>query len=797
MDEASEVCLQEKIHLQTEIDEYKKALRDTEDPSVPVPDSSIVSSLGTRVTKKGKRIQTLSDFQKEEELRKLIDERILKVGKLDKDIRLINKSLQNADQDISARVQAGWKQWSSDNQGKTREQYEVSSYCLSIREEVPLPKLIPPVEGIRVVHKCDHFLLQTDFAQLATFLDRHIAEPFWYAPAEALKEGKPTPLSHEAETFLIKNASNKKMKISSFDRGMKQKMAWRWLIISYNSMHPTTRVNLNPKLSVNYGRKLLGGKNPVKETQTLPPPSEVIAALKEEFRKIVAGPEPEKSTLNLEERKISISLANYHDFVGLTGSLLGALVGDSVSFDKGFFLPMGEDGKIIAGVLNRWGNLADQLEHNLPMPASPLVLEKPADKVPSKRGRSVDSVDLLEIHPKPRGRSNRPATPGPAPKEDDDKESIFLSSDLETCDICGTIMHRSVDDCPTCRDAGSNDVQTDYTCILCNASLTSLYQECKCIGDKRGDSGQRPTDSELGHLPEVDELPESPESFDEDGLTWFRSDIDFVDVHEGQKFLSQFKFGADYFAIFGPTSEKVKSEAAKGKTPVVPKPETSSGPSNTKSPKKEKKKATGKGDPKNPSSPIQEENPLKVKKDAKSSALSEDQRTVLRKHFGLTDKPVPPGEWAKMDKKAKQASTKARSLPRWATTAVLKRASALDDVLSGKLTKENVRSELGKLPQAGSSTGQALEAWTKLKSDFAGVTLFSNPSSSREKALKKRFDQLVLDYGEQRCFPKPRQNPDRQGRSRSAQRGSTSRSGMSDLIDMAKAMGEIARAFKS
>jgi hypothetical protein len=287
---------------------------------------------------------------------------------------------------------------------------------------------------------------------------------------------------------------------------------------------------------------------------------------------------------------------------------------------------------------------------------------------------------------------------------------------------------------------------------------------------------------------------EPPESFDEDGKTWFREDIDFVDIHEGQQFLVQSRFGTDYFTIYGPESATKKSDVAKGKSPMRPVPPTKDKGKSTPS----KKVKEDKGDkPAKPVPPTQQDSPLGVKVEPRSNALSDSQRASLRKFFELPIGNVPPEEWTKMDKKQKSAASKARSLPRWATTAVLKRPGALDDILSKKLTKDNVKSELGKLPQANSATGQALEAWTKLKNDFAGVTLYLEPRTSREKALKKRFDQLVLDYGEQKCFPKPRQHPDRQSQQKRGGRENSPSRGMGDLIDMAKAMGEIARAFRS
>jgi len=197
--------------------------------------------------------------------------------------------------------------------------------------------------------------------------------------------------------------------------------------------------------------------------------------------------------------------------------------------------------------------------------------------------------------------------------------------------------------------------------------------------------------------------------------------------------------------------------------------------------------------------PTEEENPLHVKGEPKSKALSEDQRKTLRKFFKLTEGLVPPEEWKAMNTKERSLAMAERSLPKWATNAVLKRSSNLELILKGELTKETVNGHLSVTqPKKVGGSSQAIEAWQSLKSDFKGVQLFRNPVTSKEKAFKKRFDSLVSDYGDQKCFPKLREHPDQQGRGRSSsRRGGTTDSGMGAMLQMAKAMGEIARAFKS
>jgi len=135
-----------------------------------------------------------------------------------------------------------------------------------------------------------------------------------------------------------------------------------------------------------------------------------------------------------------------------------------------------------------------------------------------------------------------------------------------------------------------------------------------------------------------------------------------------------------------------------------------------------------------------------------------------------------------------------RSIPRWASEAVLRSAGNLQLIVEGKLTKENANSA-ARTPKIAvtKATGQAMEAWQQLKSDFKGTPLYRNPSTAKEKAFKKRFDQLVVSYGQQPCFPKLRERPDQQGRSPSRGRKPSSAGG--DFLQMAKAFGEIARAF--
>jgi len=286
----------------------------------------------------------------------------------------------------------------------------------------------------------------------------------------------------------------------------------------------------------------------------------------------------------------------------------------------------------------------------------------------------------------------------------------------------------------------------------------------------------------------VDEDPEKwveehPEFIERGSTTFFRSDIEILDVAEGQEFRTVLHNGVEYYAIVGTPSGPVKGSKARGKTsarPVSPQKKSAAEPS--------RKSEEPKG------APVSQSNPLRVKGEAKSKALSDGQRDTLRKYFHLEASPVPSDVWSSLSNKERAAEMAKRSIPRWASEAVLRSAGNLQLIVEGKLTKENANSA-ARTPKIAvtKATGQAMEAWQQLKSDFKGTPLYRNPSTAKEKAFKKRFDQLVVSYGQQPCFPKLRERPDQQGRSPSRGRKPSSAGG--DFLQMAKAFGEIARAF--
>jgi len=275
-------------------------------------------------------------------------------------------------------------------------------------------------------------------------------------------------------------------------------------------------------------------------------------------------------------------------------------------------------------------------------------------------------------------------------------------------------------------------------------------------------------------------------------VTYFRNDIQILDVAEGQEFRTRIHGGIEYYSITGEVSGPSKGPKARGKTATRP----ASPPSPVvKVDSGRKKKEGGKsGDSSTPL--LAKENPLHVKGEAKSKALSDAERKVLRSFFKLKEDRIPSDEWAAMDNKTRSAAMAERSIPRWASEAVLRKSSNLQLIIEGKITKETAQQAPRdpKRISALKANGQALEAWQQLKSEFKGTPLLKKPASAKEKAFKKRFDSLVSTYGQQPCFPKLRERPDQQGRSSSRGRSRSSGPG-GDFLEMAKAFGEIARAF--
>jgi hypothetical protein len=280
-----------------------------------------------------------------------------------------------------------------------------------------------------------------------------------------------------------------------------------------------------------------------------------------------------------------------------------------------------------------------------------------------------------------------------------------------------------------------------------------------------------------------------PESFDKDGVSYFRRDIELLDVAEGQHLQLYIHNGTEYHAVVGTPVGPSKPKKSRGKT-AVREPSHSPREASKDSSREGRVRVGGKDQ----TPVIATENPLRVKGQAKSKALSEGQRKTLRQFFKLEEGLIPPDIWAGLSNAERSSELSKRSIPRWATESVLRSPSNIQLIVEGKITKENAQTA-PRSPKVGMTkpVAQALEAWQGLKSDFKGTPLLRTPLSSKEKAFRKRFDSLVETYGKQPCFPKLKESPTTQGRNRSS---SSSRGGAdSTLLDILRLVGEVARAF--
>jgi hypothetical protein len=651
-------------------------------------------------SKKGK--MALSEILKEEEFFKelqALDDQLKTLERLSK---MFDRAASTADKAIDqfAKVVMTDKSLTED---------EKASRLLTFRSSIALPKLIDPVQGLTVEYVSSRHILPEDYDRLAAFIDRNRDRPLWYAPQEALgTDGKPVPLSKEAESWLLKNSKKAKpvARLEPHDREM---IAWRWLIVSYNHLNPLQRVNLHPRLSARYDRKVVAGK-PVAGKEISP---ELLIALREAISGMTAS-----SQVHSQQDGPDLELypkAAVWSIVSACVTVIQELTAQGASFDT-------ETGRF-------------------------------AEKSPSKKNgfaAVVQRANDFMVH----------------------TEKILEGGAIE--------------DLP----APSYDV-TPLTTILDRVEASPVGE------DGTPDDGVSLSAWEKAN----------PESFDDEGMTWFREDIDLISAHPNQAFLTKVVNGVEYHA-FGKSAPAVAAESSKqgalreqrNLQQAKPSPgrKESAGNSGLKPslplPKQPKKEVpiSGKG-----KAPVEEDNPLHVKGTPKSRALSLEQRHALRRHFGLEEGLVDSESWSVMSAKEKSLALKARSIPRWASEAVLRHSDNLQAILEGRLTKDNMTSVARVAPpKSNNRTAQAMEAWQALKSDFKGTALLRRPLSQKEKAFKKRFDQLVTAYGQQPCFPKLKERPDQQGQvSSSTGRASSVRGGASEVLDIAKAFGEIARAF--
>jgi hypothetical protein len=183
--------------------------------------------------------------------------------------------------------------------------------------------------------------------------------------------------------------------------------------------------------------------------------------------------------------------------------------------------------------------------------------------------------------------------------------------------------------------------------------------------------------------------------------------------------------------------------------------------------------------------------------------LSDYQERKLRNFFGLSLDPIPAEAWNRMSKEEKEAASKQRRIPAWARMVVSKNHEYLEKVLSGIITKDNA----SQVPQAtpgqprprsetrGKKAHEAEASWVALRDRYRGTRLLLRPSSNLEKAFKKKYDELIALYGQQRCFPKPQARPGSPGRAESRGRQSSAGSGgdFSHLVQLSEVLGTMMR----
>jgi hypothetical protein len=690
--------------------------------------------LGWKITKKGKIIQNLAEIQQAEMIKKRMDELVGKVAAVDKDLILIGRMRQAAESTVAVRLEAAWKTFHLENPDKGRSEFGLSDHFRTASQAIALPRLTSPVTGVAIETFLNRFPPEGYEDRLLKFLDRHPSDPFWHAPPEAVVDGKVQPLAQSAQSWLMKNQSNKTLKLSALDKLAKERMAWRWLIISHNQVNPTSRVKLPPQLSVNYERK---GRHTMVAKRPDPPTDELIRSVLAEFKKTVntasapqskddSGSPLQEDSPAITDTSNAIDKAKVDLFVEQTFQTLASLMHGFAEYDEQSFEFKSCPGisKTVARSLNSWCVSADSLLHNKEPPA----IDPPAAGALHSR--------LVEL----------------------------------SCVGCGQVF----------------EVDEEWLGQAESAGLPFTCDSCAETSRSDGPSGQS------GPLDSFE---------DEEGRMWIQEDLDPFPFKEGEVLLKMEKDGISYLAkqVTKPKPDpKGKGKAKEGvqlpSKPAVPTP-PSKPPGN---PVKTGEKAETKGGQPGKASPLTEENPLRVKAEPASRALSDDQRKSLRKFFKLTEGLVPPLEWSQMDSKQRARALKERSIPRWATAAVLRRPENLELILKGTLTKDTVGEVLAATPSGSKpyATGQAVESWTALRNDFRGVTLYREPVTAKERAFKKRFDQLVADYGEQKVFPRPKERPDRQGRSGSPRPSGAGVAGFDGFLQMAKAFGEIAKAFR-
>jgi hypothetical protein len=209
--------------------------------------------------------------------------------------------------------------------------------------------------------------------------------------------------------------------------------------------------------------------------------------------------------------------------------------------------------------------------------------------------------------------------------------------------------------------------------------------------------------------------------------------------------------------------ESLKVVTTKGVTPVSSSlPQEN--PKVEKKVKSPKKKSSSAPAPNIEAGKKKEEKPpvaLRVKGLPRSSDLTDGQRESLRRHFKIdVASKLSDSEWTALDKVSKTAHRLSMSIPRWAASAVKQDPNNLGRIIAGTLTKENFHgfkpATLVEGQKGVSSQSEASKAWVAVKGRFPDVRLLESPFTKQEKKFKAQYEALISEFGQQKCFPKPR-----------------------------------------
>jgi hypothetical protein len=166
--------------------------------------------------------------------------------------------------------------------------------------------------------------------------------------------------------------------------------------------------------------------------------------------------------------------------------------------------------------------------------------------------------------------------------------------------------------------------------------------------------------------------------------------------------------------------------------------------------------------------PIEQENPLRARGVPRSNQLSEEDRTALRKFFGIPER-TEMKDFKSLPKAERKKIRKSQSLPPWAIAVVIRDRKYLKQILDKKLDKDGAMSVLRTAPSNEKSS--CSQEWVKLKSRFEKVSLLQNPRTGQQKAFRKAYDALAKKYPNNPALPKPRKGEGAKGEGTGDQKG--------------------------